>query len=304
MTRDPLGTGTIELSPVFIRAEVRRYLDEDVGTGDATTKALVGPNARARGRIVAREPCVVAGLEIARAVFEVLDGRVRFDASRGDGSQADEGAILAAVEGWAAAILTGERVALNIMQRLSGVATLTRRYVDTIAGTGATISSTRKTTPGLRLFEKYAVGVGGGRRHRVGLYDGVLVKDNHIVAAGGLEPALRSLAGANPIVPVQVEVDSLDQLATALASGVRAFLLDNMTPGTVAEAVRLVRRSPAGAECWIEASGGITIDNVRAYAETGVDTISIGALTHSSPSVDIALDLEPFPTGGDAHGDA
>lgn len=304
MTLDPLGSRALDLDPAFVRREVRRYLDEDIGTGDVTTTLVVDARARARGRIVARQSCVVTGLEIARAVFEVLDASVSFEPSSVDGDRAAPGATLVTLWGPASSLLTGERVALNILQRLSGVATLTRRYVDAVAGTGATISDTRKTTPGLRLFEKYAVRVGGGRNHRTGLDDAVLVKDNHIVAAGGLDAALRALSEADPGVPVQIEVDALDQLTLALQSGLQAFLLDNMSPPAAAAAVRLVRAHPRGACCWIEASGGITLDNVRAYAETGVDTISIGALTHSSPSVDIALDFEPLPESGDPYGQA
>lgn len=293
MTPDPLGPSETRLDADFVRREVRRFLDEDIGPGDVTTSTVVNADVPARGVVNARQACVVAGLEIARAVFEALDAAVSFEALAQDGSRVDAGRALVRLRGRAASILTGERVALNLLQRLSGVATLTRHFADVIAGTGAVISDTRKTTPGLRLFEKYAVRAGGGRNHRTGLYDAVLVKDNHIVAAGGLETALRALDRARPVVPVQVEVDSLSQLAIALQRGVRAFLLDNMTPAQVGEAVRAIRRSPGGTGCWIEASGGITIANVREYAEAGVDTISIGALTHSAPAVDIALDFEP-----------
>ncbi len=298
MTRDPLVPRALDLDVAYVHAEVRRYLDEDVGAGDVTTSLVVPAGARARGRIVARQPCVVAGLEIARAVFAVLDASVRFDSAGRDGDRADADTTLAELRGSAPAMLTGERVALNILQRLSGIATVTRRYVDAVAGTGASISDTRKNTPGLRLFEKYAVRVGGGRNHRGGLYDAVLVKDNHIVAGGGLESVLTVLAAAPPAVSVQLEVDSLDQLSAALDRGVRAFLLDNMAPDVVAEAVRLVRQSRGGADCWLEASGGITLENVRAYAEAGVDTMSVGALTHSAPSVDIALDFESVAEDG------
>ncbi len=295
MTPDPLAPSGPRLDAEFVRREVRRFLEEDIGPGDVTTAAVVTDDVPARGLVNARQTCVVAGLEIARAVFEVLDAAVSFEALVQDGSRVDAGRALARLHGRAASILTGERVALNLLQRLSGVATLTRRFVDAVAGTGAVISDTRKTTPGLRLFEKYAVRAGGGRNHRTGLYDAVLVKDNHVVAAGGLEAALRALDRARPVVPVQLEVDSLSQLAIALQRGVRAFLLDNMTPAQVGDAVRAIRRIPDGTGCWIEASGGITIANVREYAEAGVDTISIGALTHSAPAVDIALDFEPVP---------
>jgi nicotinate-nucleotide pyrophosphorylase (carboxylating) len=296
MTRDPLGPrAALALDPALMRAEVRRFLAEDVGSGDITTRITLPPGALARGRILARQACVVAGLDVARAVFRELDPAVVFTAAVADGDCAPAGAAVARLEGPAAAILTGERTALNLLQRLSGVATITRRYVDAVAGTGVSISDTRKTTPGLRFFEKYAVHAGGGRNHRIGLFDAALVKDNHLVAAGGLPAALAAIGRAEPGVPVQVEVDALEQLAVALDHGVRAVLLDNMTPDTVRAAVRLVRASRGGAACWIEASGGITLDNVRAYAEAGVDTISVGALTHSAPAVDLALDFEPLP---------
>jgi nicotinate-nucleotide pyrophosphorylase (carboxylating) len=197
------------------------------------------------------------------------------------------------LSGAAAPILSGERLALNLLQRLSGVATMTRRYADALAGTRASVSDTRKTTPGLRLFEKYAVRVGGGRNHRFGLYDAVLIKDNHVAAAGGVTAALQAVAvhRAGDVV-VQVEVDSLEQLREALDAGARAVLLDNMTPAETAVAVGAVRGRPNGDTIWVEASGGITLANIRAYAEAGVDTISVGALTHSAPSVDIALDFD------------
>jgi nicotinate-nucleotide pyrophosphorylase (carboxylating) len=290
---DPLGSrGSFGLDAGFVRDEVARFLAEDVGAGDVTSAITVPPGTRASARLVARAACVVAGLEVAREVFRQLDATVVFRPVVREGDQVKAGTGLARLEGAAAPILTGERTALNIMQRLSGIATITRRYADAVAGTGASVSDTRKTTPGLRLFEKYAVRIGGGRNHRIGLFDAALIKDNHLVAAGGVAPALAAAQARAAGVPVQLEVDSLDQLTLALQLGVQAVLLDNMTPDQVAGAVRLVRQSPRGATCWIEASGGITLANVRAYAEAGVDTISVGALTHSAPSVDLALDFE------------
>jgi len=285
------GGSVVQLDDAFVRGEVRRFLQEDVGAGDVTTRAVIPPGTRAAGWIVAREACVVAGLGLARAVFEELDGAVRFAPAVEDGSAAGAGARLARVEGRAAALLTGERLALNLLQRLSGVATVTRRYVDAVAGTGASISDTRKTTPGLRLLEKHAVALGGGRNHRLGLHDGVLVKDNHLAAAGSIAAAVRAARAGAPGFPVQVEVDSLEQLDEALAAGVDAVLLDNMTPARTAAAVARVR-AHAGGDVWIESSGGMTLQSVRAYAEAGVDTISVGALTHSAPAVDIALDFD------------
>jgi nicotinate-nucleotide pyrophosphorylase (carboxylating) len=295
MTPDPLGhRARLVLDPAFVCAQIERFLAEDVGRGDVTTSTVVPASASARGRLVAREACVVAGLDLAREVFAQLDARVVFAPLVADGDGVPAGRTLVELAGPAAPILTGERVALNVLQRLSGIATITRRYVETIAGTGATVSDTRKTTPGLRMLEKYAVQAGGGRNHRMGLFDAVLVKDNHLVAAGGLDAALDALARIHPGVPVQVEVDSLEQLERVIGSGVLAVLLDNMAPALVAEAVRMVRAAPDGARCWIEASGGVTLATVRAFAEAGVDTISVGALTHAAPSVDLAIDFDPY----------
>jgi nicotinate-nucleotide pyrophosphorylase (carboxylating) len=294
MATDPFrAVAVADLDPAVIREQARRFLQEDVGPGDVTTRLVVPPDAVAAAWVVAREPCVVAGLPVAIAVFHELDSSVATTPLVTDGSGVAAGARLVRVAGRAAPILTGERVALNLLQHLSGVATLTRRYVDAIAGTSASVSDTRKTTPGLRLLEKYAVRMGGGRNHRMGLHDAVLIKDNHIAAAGGIGAALRAAARARGAArPVQVEVDSLAQLTEALAEGATAILLDNMPPALVAAAVTMIRLQPDGAACWIEASGGITLASIRAYAEAGVDTISVGALTHSAASVDIALDFD------------
>ncbi len=281
------------LDPVFVREQVRRFLREDIGDGDITTLWTVPDGTLARGAIVARQACVVAGLPVAAAVFAELDERVVAEAAVCDGAAVAAGARLMRLAGPAAPILSGERLALNLLQRLSGIATLTRRYVDAVADTPASVSDTRKTTPGLRAFEKYAVRAGGGRNHRAGLFDAVLVKDNHVAAAGGVAAALRSvLAHPTGDLVVEVEVDSLAQLVEALDAGARAVLLDNVSPAQTAEAVALVRGRPGGPAIWIESSGGVTLQNIRAYAEAGVDTISVGALTHSAPSVDIGLDFE------------
>ena len=281
------------LDPAFVRAEVRRFLEEDIGSGDITTAWTVPAGKTASAWIIAREACVVAGLPIADAVFAALDAGIVVEAQVDDGARVERATRLMRLAGPAAPILSGERLALNLLQRLSGVATATRRYVDAVAGTRASVSDTRKTTPGLRLFEKYAVRVGGGRNHRFGLYDAVLIKDNHLAAAGGVSAALEAVAlhRAKDVV-VQVEVDSLEQLREALDAGARAVLLDNMTPAETAIAVGVVRGRPDGDGIWVESSGGVTLANIRAYAEAGVDTISVGALTHSAPSVDIALDFE------------
>lgn len=294
MTTDPFGRrADVALEPEFLHDAIRRFLDEDIGPGDATTALVVSPDATAAASIVARAGCVVAGLPVAAAVFRHLDPSVTFAAVARDGAAVAAGSLLARLHGPARPILTGERLALNLLQRLSGIATVTRRYVDVVAGTGASVSDTRKTTPGLRAFEKYAVRMGGGRNHRFGLHDGILIKDNHVAVAGGIEQALRAaLARRHSAMPVQLEVDSIEQLEVALDVGVAAVLLDNMTPETTAAAVRRIRAHPNGAACWIESSGGITLENIRAHAEAGVDTISVGALTHSAPSVDIALDFD------------
>jgi nicotinate-nucleotide pyrophosphorylase (carboxylating) len=295
MTTDPYrrSGGGAALDAAFVRDEIHRFLAEDVGQGDATTDRVVPAGAMAAAWIVARESCCVAGLFLARAVFGQLDSIVNFKVEVQDGDCVPAGARLAHVHGPAAPILTGERLALNLLQRLSGIATITRRFADALGGTGASVSDTRKTTPGLRRFEKYAVRVGGGRNHRCSLHDAILVKDNHVAAAGGIGAALRAAKRFPPHpLPVQLEVDSLEQLDEALQIGLDAVLLDNMRPDQVAAAVARIRRHPRGASCWIEASGGITLENVRAYGEAGVDTVSVGALTHSAPAVDIALDFD------------
>lgn len=297
MTADPFRrSGVTDLDPEMIRREIQRFLHEDVGTGDVTTERLVPPESTGRGRIIAHQACVVAGVHLAQAVFLELDDTLIFESLVLEGAQVAAGTKLVSLDGRMAPILTGERLALNLLQHLSGVATATRRYVNAVAGTAVSVSDTRKTTPGLRLFEKYAVRMGGGRNHRMGLFDAVLIKDNHIVAAGGVARAIRAARDrAQSFVPIQVEIDTPDDLAVALDCGVDAVLLDNMTPEQVAASVATIRAHPRGAACWIEASGGITVQSIRAFAETGVDTISVGALTHSAPAVDIALDLESRP---------
>ena len=293
MPYDPDHARPSALDPDFVRSSIRLFLAEDIGGGDLTTASVVPAGARAAGSLVARVPCVVAGLPLAEVVFREIDASVAFEPLTEDGQAVDAGTTLARLHGPAAPILTGERLALNLLQRLSGVATVTRRYVEAVSGTGASVSDTRKTTPGLRLFEKYAVKMGGGRNHRLGLHDGILIKDNHVAVAGGVDAALRSAQERrNAGVPVEIEVDSLEQLDRVLDVGADAVLLDNMTPETVGVAVARIRVHPKGGACWIEASGGITLSNIRAYAQAGVDTISVGALTHSAPSVDIALDFE------------
>ena len=261
-------------------------LAEDVGAGDVTTDATVSADAVGTAALLLKEPGVVCGLGPAEAVFRNLDPDLHFEALVEDGAVVDGTTAVAVVAGPLRAILTGERTALNFLGRLSGIATLTRRYVDAVAGTGVAILDTRKTTPGLRLLEKHAVACGGGRNHRFGLDDGVLVKDNHLRAAGSLRAAVERVRAATPL-PVQVECDTLAQVAEALAANVDAILLDNMTAEELVAAAALVR-----GRARLEASGGITLENVRAIAETGVDEISIGALTHSARSLDVSLELK------------
>lgn len=260
-------------------------LAEDVGQGDVTTEATVSPDAVGTAELLVKEPGVVCGLAAAEAAFRALDPDVEFESLAAEGTTVTGPVAVAAVTGSERAILTGERVALNFIGRLSGVATLTKSYVDAVAGTGASILDTRKTTPGLRALEKHAVACGGGRNHRFGLDDGVLVKDNHLRAAGSISKAVESLR-TTTVLPIEVECDTLEQVSEALDVGVDAILLDNMTLDDLRSAVALV-----GGRARLEASGGVTLENVRAIAETGVDEISVGALTHSARSLDVSLEL-------------
>jgi nicotinate-nucleotide pyrophosphorylase (carboxylating) len=275
-----------------IRWAVRRALAEDIGRGDVTTLALIGPRVRARAVMRARQEIVVAGLAFAVEAFRQRGGSVRVKACVQDGQKVEGGAVLLEVEGPARGLLSAERVALNFVQRLSGIATLTARFVAAVAGTGVRILDTRKTTPGWRRFEKYAVVCGGGHNHRFGLDELVLIKDNHLRALAGARPNPIAAAVARarrrwPRLEVEVEADTLEQVEQAVAAGADRILLDNMPPARLRQAVRLV----AG-RARTEASGGIHLGNVRAVAETGVDDISVGALTHSAPAVDIGLDFE------------
>jgi nicotinate-nucleotide pyrophosphorylase (carboxylating) len=276
------------LPAVLIDRGVAAALAEDLGQpGDITTDATIPREALARAELRTRKPGVVAGIDVAAATFRTLDPSVSFTVRLGDGRVAPAGATIAEIDGPARALLTAERVALNFMGRMSGIATLTFAYVEAVAGTRAAIVDTRKTTPGLRAFEKYAVRCGGGMNHRFGLYDAVLIKDNHIVAAGGIEAAIKAARSrAGHMVKIEVEVDTLDQLNAALAHRIDAVLLDNMTPEQLKAAVALVQ-----GRVLTEASGGVSLDTVRAIAESGVDLISVGALTHSAPVLDLGLDF-------------
>jgi len=282
----------MHFSHLALQELVTRLLAEDIGYGDITTLALVPPQAQGHGRLLAKEALVLAGLDVACTVFRTVDSTIRLDCALQDGVPLSPGSIIAEIHGPARALLTAERVALNLLQRLSGVATATRRYVEAVRHTKARIIDTRKTTPGLRLLEKYAVQVGGGHNHRFGLGDGVLIKDNHIAIAGGIPTAV-SLArqAVSHLQKIEVEVEDFTQLREALAAGADTILLDNMTPEQTREAVHLVRQTPGGEHILLESSGGITLQTVRLYAEAGVDLISVGALTHSAPAVDISLEI-------------
>lgn len=276
------------LPPVFVEAAVKAALAEDLGlTGDITTNATIPADARAEAVIAARKPGVICGLQLAEAAFRTLDPECAFEVRVSDGGQVKAKEIVARIAGNARALLTAERVALNYMGRLSGIATLTRAYADAVAGTGARIVDTRKTTPGLRAFEKYAVRCGGGQNHRTGLFDAVLIKDNHIVAAGGVATAVEAARRtAGHMVKIEVEVDTLEQLDEVLKHDVDAILLDNMSPATLKAAVAKI----AG-RMLAEASGGVNLETVKAIADSGVDLISVGALTHSAPVLDLGLDF-------------
>jgi nicotinate-nucleotide pyrophosphorylase (carboxylating) len=265
---------------------VRRALAEDLGKGgDVTSAATIQADARFSADLAAREPIVVAGLDLASAFFQALDENVVIEQHARDGSAVEAGAVLLRLKGNARAMLAAERPALNTFQHLSGIATLTRRYVEAIAGTGAVVLDTRKTIPGLRALEKYAARMGGAQNHRMRLDDGVLIKDNHVAVAGGVGPAVRAAKEANTGLEVQVEVDRIEQIEEALAAGADRLLLDNMDLPTLRRAVELVAgRVP------LEASGGVRLDTIRGIAETGVDFISVGRITQSAPAVDIGMD--------------
>jgi nicotinate-nucleotide pyrophosphorylase (carboxylating) len=271
------------LSPDIL-ASIRRALDEDIGAGDATTNAIVPSEAVMKGQIIAKQAGVVAGLDVAQSVYTTLDSRVAFEACVLEGARVENRQVLARVSGPARALLTGERTALNFLGRMSGIATLTRQFVDAVAGTRAVILDTRKTAPGLRALDKLAVQRGGGQNHRVGLYDMILIKDNHIDFAGSLEEAVSRARLSSAGLEIEVETRSLEDVRRALAAGVQRILLDNMTGEMMRQAVELT----AG-RAKLEASGNVSLASVRQIAETGVDYISIGALTHSAKVFDVSF---------------
>jgi nicotinate-nucleotide pyrophosphorylase (carboxylating) len=293
----------------YVRRLVETALEEDIGAGDATVLATIPARATGKARILAREAMVCAGLPMAERVFRSLDPEIKIEPRVQDGNLAAKGTVLLHLDGRARAILTGERTALNFLGRLSGIATMVHHFVERIQGTRARIRDTRKTTPGLRLLEKYAVKAGGGTNHRIGLYDAILLKENHIALAGGVKQALdqaHSYAAlhskpdaltayeeavpsraTDTVLPIQIEVRDERELREALSAGAESVLLDNMTPAKAKQNVELARNLRP--ECVVEISGGITLDNVHAYAETGADFLSSGTLTHSAPAANLSL---------------
>lgn len=272
--------------PPEISAYIKRALDEDIGTGDVTTDTIVPAGASLRGRIVAKQDGVVAGLGVAKHVFLALNENVKFDANVTDGSRVTRGTALAHLEGSARALLTGERTALNFLGRMSGIATLTRNFVDAVSTTTATVLDTRKTAPGLRLTDKLAVRLGGGQNHRAGLFDMVLIKDNHIDFAGSITAAVERVRASGTKLEIEVETRTLDNVREALALGVERILLDNMSVEMMREAVTI-----CDGRARLEASGNVTLDNVLEVVRTGVDYISVGALTHSPAVFDVSLEF-------------
>lgn len=273
-------------------AKLRDFLAEDVGAGDVTTEWTVPPGSRARGRFVARSACVVSGLSVARRTFELLDPGLSWKEEAAAGNSVQPEATLARISGRARALLTAERVALNLLQRMCGIATATRAFVEAVAGTGCRILDTRKTAPGLRAFDRMAVADGGGSNHRDGLFDMVLIKDNHRRLCGGLARAVQAAREKAPAgMTIEIEVESEEDLKEVIEAGAKMILIDNQTPETVARWCRIAAGSAMPP--FVEASGNMTLDSVRAYALAGVDAVSVGALTHSVTAADIALELEP-----------
>jgi nicotinate-nucleotide pyrophosphorylase (carboxylating) len=270
-----------------ILAAVQRALEEDIGPGDATTQAIVPAGQSMGARIIAKQTGVAAGLDVARAAFQILDAGVAFTACVEEGQQVGPGQALARLSGPARALLTGERTALNFLGRMSGIATLTRQFVDAVAGTRAVILDTRKTAPGLRVVDKLAVRRGGGQNHRIGLFDMILIKDNHIDFAGSIPEAVRRARAAGTHLEIEVEARTLEDVRICLEAGAQRILLDNMPPDLMRQAVIL-----NGGRAKLEASGNVTLANVRQVAETGVDFISTGALTHSVKNFDVSLDWQ------------
>ncbi|MFB9273953.1 carboxylating nicotinate-nucleotide diphosphorylase [Cohnella cellulosilytica] len=280
-----------------VKEQLRAWLAEDIGSGDVTTMSTVPPGHQSKGIIHAKQAGVLAGIPLARLVFETVDPALKFDALASDGAVVERGTVLAVVEGSTHGILTGERLALNLLQRLSGIATKTGEYVAGAKGTPVRVTDTRKTTPGHRTLEKYAVRIGGGANHRFGLYDAVMIKDNHIKAAGGITAAVQSAKSRIPhTMMIEVEAESLAQAEEAVRAGAHIVMLDNMSTTAMAETVKALRQSAS--HIVLEASGGITPERVGEIARCGVDVISVGGLTHSFQALDISLDLNAKKPGG------
>lgn len=270
-----------------ISSFIAEALREDIGPGDITTEALIPRGLKGRAEIIAKERLILAGIDVAREVFGQVDPDTSFTAGHADGSELLPGAVIATVSGELVALLTAERLTLNLMQRLSGIATLTREYVRRIEDTIAMIVDTRKTTPGLRALEKYAVRIGGGKNHRFGLFDGILIKDNHIAAVGNIKEAIRRAREKAPhTLKIEVETEGIEQVKEALAAGADIIMLDNMDINTMRDAIKMI-----DGKALIEASGGVNLGNVRQIAETGVDFISVGAITHSARAMDISMEI-------------
>jgi nicotinate-nucleotide pyrophosphorylase (carboxylating) len=286
-----------ELNGEALRKSIRLWLEEDIGAGDVTTLYTVPEFGISKGIIHAKESGIIAGLPVAAAVFQAVDPQLVFTPQTVDGGRAEKGTVLAEVHGSTRSILQGERLALNLMQRLSGIATRTREYAQAVADLPVRLVDTRKTTPGHRLLEKYAVRAGGGHNHRFGLYDAVMIKDNHIKGAGGITAAVKSARANIPhTMKIEVEVESFEQLEEALSARADIIMLDNMTNDRMAEAVKRIRS--AAPHVLVEASGSVNLDTIRGIAETGVDVISVGRLTYSVQALDISLDLNDRKGGG------
>jgi nicotinate-nucleotide pyrophosphorylase (carboxylating) len=274
-----------------VRHLIQAAIEEDIGRGDVTTEATIAEHAISRARLITKQKIVLAGMAVFAEVYATVDDTVHLKPAYKDGDLLSAGAVIAVLEGPARSLLAGERVALNFLQRLSGIATLTRQYVEAVRGYGVDIIDTRKTTPGWRLLEKYAVRVGGGKNHRHDLGDGVLIKDNHIVAAGGIKPAVDlARRHSHHLLKIEVEVETLEQVEEALQAGAEVIMLDNMSPAMLAEGVKII-----GKRAIVEASGGVSLETVTAVARTGVDLISVGKLTHSAPAADIHVEFDLSP---------
>ena len=281
-------SSTVEpLAPDAYRDLVRQALEEDIGRADITTRATIDPDQRARAIVLAKSSCVIAGIDVAAEAFRQLDPDASVTVHHPDGSRCDEGTVVAEIKGRAAALLTAERTALNFLQRLTGIATLTRQFVDRAAGR-ITVLDTRKTTPLLRELEKYAVRVGGGTNHRHGLHDGILIKDNHVRLAGGVQQAIERMRESGESLPIEVEAQTLAQVDDALAAGAEIILLDNLSNPEIFEAVTRCR-----GRAKTEISGGVTLARMVDLAASGADYVSIGALTHSAPAADLSFEIEP-----------